>query len=474
MDCSDVQRDLEPYVLGGLSPQRESGLRHHLAGCPGCRAEERDCRRLVAELRRQAPQAAPREGFERALRAAVDHEARARRRRCRVRRLAAAAGLAAAVLLVGLAAHALWRGEDSPAPTGLGHGGERQPESAARSVERWRYPHARAVPAGEGDRAVVCEGRLYVLGEGARGAEVVAIDLATGAPRWRSRSHSLGYLAADRRRVYCLAAARGGIELMALDTATGEELWRHSPQRRYRPLVPCTPVPLGHGRVAWTTEAMLRVLEADTGRELWRRQVDGEGPLSCGAAQARGGKLYVVSHERLRCLAVDSGEEVWAQPLLPGHPPGPGRPLVALGQGRLYVALPRLSARSQLSCIDLETRELAWRRPVPWARCLLATRDGVYARGRHVVALERDTGEPLWRRDAEGCGPLTCADGLVYFVDSRQEGRLVAVEPRTGHTAWELAGFRSCGAFTRVGSTGYVKTQDGVVHAIALAGGGRS
>ena len=41
---------------------------------------------------------------------------------------------------------------------------------------------------------------------------------------------------------------------------------------------------------------------------------------------------------------------------------------------------------------------------------------------------------------------------------------------RTGHKAWEMPGILSCDAFTKVGSTGYIKTQDGTVHALAMGG----
>jgi len=63
---------------------------------------------------------------------------------------------------------------------------------------------------------------------------------------------------------------------------------------------------------------------------------------------------------------------------------------------------------------------------------------------------------------------LSAFDGLVHFVDSSGAGRLVAVDERTGQQAWTLAGLRSCSAFTKAGTTGYIKTQDGVVYAFAL------
>jgi hypothetical protein len=40
----------------------------------------------------------------------------------------------------------------------------------------------------------------------------------------------------------------------------------------------------------------------------------------------------------------------------------------------------------------------------------------------------------------------------------------------TGSKVWELAGMRSCNAFIKVDSTGFLKTHDGVIHAIIFKG----
>ena len=107
-------------------------------------------------------------------------------------------------------------------------------------------------------------------------------------------------------------------------------------------------------------------------------------------------------------------------------------------------------------------------REVRGVRHLLATPEGVFLRGEDIRAYAPATGRPLWRRAAGGCGPLTSHGGLIHFVDSGGGGRLLALRPRSGGKVWEIAGIRSCDAFRRVGRTGYIKTQDGVIHAIAL------
>ena len=124
--------------------------------------------------------------------------------------------------------------------------------------------------------------------------------------------------------------------------------------------------------------------------------------------------------------------------------------------------------------MDLATRGLVWQRAAPGARSLLAAEGAVYVRGQRVQALDGSSGRLLWSRAALGCGPLTYADHQLHYVDSDGGGRLLALRARTGTTAWEVPGIRSCGAFAKVGDTRYIKTQDGIVHAIVPGHPGQS
>jgi outer membrane protein assembly factor BamB len=300
----------------------------------------------------------------------------------------------------------------------------------------------------------------------------VAIDVATGAARWRSECRTRGYLAADRSRVFCLAASRArSLALVALNAATGEELWRHSHGLSRGLRAPTRPVPLRGDRVCWTTNDSVDLLDARTGGAIWTRSIANEGSLSCAAV--RGDHIYIVSGKALHCLEAASGEQSW-RVALDEQAIGHGRPLVALDGERIYFTQTPPGRDAQAFCMDLATRHAVWKRAIPGARCLLAASGTVYVRGQRILALDGLTGQTLWDRPASGCGPLTCVDGRIHFVDSSAQGRLIALDQRTGRKAWEIAGVRSCDAFTKVGTTAYIKTGDGVVHALALHSGGRS
>ena len=159
---------------------------------------------------------------------------------------------------------------------------------------------------------------------------------------------------------------------------------------------------------------------------------------------------------------------------LPEQLAGVKRPMAALADGRLYFVQIGRTLRAHLVCMDLGSRRILWHRAAPGALDLAVADDGVYLRGKEITAFDAATGAQIWSRTARGCGPLTLAGGTIHFADSSKAGALVALDRRTGKEEWSLAGVRSCDALNMLGSTGYVKTQDGVVHAIRLAAARRS
>ena len=459
MDCYEVQEAIELFVLGALPAPEQARVEAHLAACVACRAAEEECRLLVSEIQLAADTAAPRPGFEREVSAAVAAAVGAQRRRARARRALAVAGSAAALVLIGLGLWLLWHSEGGGRP------------AAATLPEIWRYGSTQASPASVADGVVVQGRRVYLLRREEGASRVVAVDAVTGRPLWASPSQSSGYIAADRSHVYCLAGGPRSLDMVALSADDGRALWTYSHAGRPSLHGPCRPVPLPGGRVCWTAHRAVHMLDAATGKLVWSHSIPDEGPLS--SAVSEGERLYVVTGRGLHCLDVRSGEKSWGEEFGTAAP-GQGRPLLAVAGGTACFVLPRRGLGSQLFCMDLAARGLLWTRAAPEARSLLASADEVYVRGQRIQALDGRTGKLLWARAAAGCSPLTQVDGLLHFVDTSEEGRLVALDPRTGTEAWGIAGIRSCDAFTRVGGTGYIKTQDGIVHALALRSGGSS
>ena len=464
MNCESVQQELELFVLGELSEADCEGVAEHLRGCAACRALEAELRGVVCEVRQAAQSVHPTPGFQAAVCAAGRAAIAAERRRGLVlRRLELAA---AALVLLGIALWAAWwtggrnRGVEQRATA------QGKPEVWA--PERWQYRGARAVPTSVADEVVVCNETMYLLTRGDVTGGVVAIDIESGEPRWRSDVPSLGYLAADARRVFCLGSVRPqAVELLALDASEGELLWRYSCAGLNPLRAGSRPMPLSGDRVCWTVDTVAHLVDANTGKALWTSEIGGGGLLS--AVAVRGETLYVASSRGLHALDVRSGEPVWQEEFADGQA-ADARPVLALADQRAYVAQERSRDETRLVCLDLDSRRVVWEKALPKVQHLLAGDGILYVRNQGVHALNGATGAPLWSYAASGCSPVSRDHGLVFFTDAAQRGRLVALDERTGAEAWEIVRVRSCNAFTKVGSTGYIKTLDGVVHAIALAG----
>jgi len=456
MDCANVREQLELYVLCGLDDAAHQAVRAHLQRCPHCRAAEQQARTLVERIRHESDADRPRLDFARSLQGAVRAEVRRARGRRRWGRWAAVAASVAACVAVGLT---LWlslrAGEAPPAP------------QVPPVVHLWQCGHATAARMSAADGFVLHGEHLYVLvGDGAQRANVAAFDPRTGQRRWVSDVDARGYLAADERRVYCLASAGRRIELVALDAADGAVLWRFAQEGLARPLrLPTRPEVLGDGRLCWTAGGSVHLIRAADGTAIWSRPIAGASMLSVAAAAK--GRLYVADAAALYELDPADGRIVATTPL-PAEAPSALPPLLAVAGERIFIA--RGGAEGRLCCLRAADRRILWQKGTGQAFHLLADAGRLYVRGEEVTALDAATGETLWDFHSPGCGPVTLDGGLLYCVDSTEAGGLIALDGRTGARRWELGGYASCNAFVKAGSYGFLKTRDGVVHAMVFEG----
>jgi anti-sigma-K factor RskA len=59
MKCADISPNLAAFVMGGLEPEEEAEIRHHLATCPGCRNELEDLEKVNRALQAAPPPSFP-------------------------------------------------------------------------------------------------------------------------------------------------------------------------------------------------------------------------------------------------------------------------------------------------------------------------------------------------------------------------------------------------------------------------------
>jgi outer membrane protein assembly factor BamB len=105
------------------------------------------------------------------------------------------------------------------------------------------------------------------------GKNLVALDLRTGAPRWRYRGRTQGALRVQRAgRVLLVTGGDGAIE--ALDVASGEIVWRFSEQARFclAPAVWGDVVLAASGELG-ASSCALHGIELYSGKPIWRQEL---------------------------------------------------------------------------------------------------------------------------------------------------------------------------------------------------------
>lgn len=491
MNCAEVNQKIELFVLDELPKSQHVAIKAHLTTCPACRVTEDEYRLLVTKIKEAAKPDLPRFGFAHAVRLAVKAEIRSIALGSLARRIIAITGSAAACLLFALAIWHAWVPSGSKVGPLVSRNPSRESLGNATSalgapsiLQAWEHRGARSVPGSMSDGVVVRGQNMYLVQEHGQQAYVAALDIKTGKQKWLSDIQSCGYLLADNSRVYCLAPSEDGpakgrsdpvqgfnqggqIDLVALDATNGKTLWKYPQQSPYPLRSPCRPTLLRTGRICWTNDTTVHMLGCADGRLLWRHSIPDGGLLS--AAAVVNDKLYVANAIGLYCLDITTGHESWR--LACGDVTHTqGRPLMAVADEEIYAAFSLGFDTSRLLCTEVTGRKMLWSKVVAHVTHLYAIGDTLYLRDQNIQALDGTTGRLLWTCPATGCNPVTYAEGLAYFVDTSNQGRLVALNRYTGCRVWELVGMRSCNAFVKVNSTGFLKTHDGVIRAIIFKG----
>jgi len=483
MNCAQVNQKIELFVLGELPKSEQVAITAHIATCPACSAAEAEYRLLVTKIKESTQPDSTRFDFARGLHSAVKTEIRSIALRSLARRIITITGSVAACLLFAFAIRHVWISSDSRVESVLVKNPSTEPlveatlvPDAPSVLEAWQHRGALSVPGSMADGVIVHGQNMYLLQEHGRnstssvqpGTYVAALDIKTGKQKWLSDIQSCGYLLADDLHLYCLAPSGAGkSDLVALDAANGKTLWKY-PQQNPEPLQsPCRPALLPTGRICWTTNKTVHMLSCANGKPLWTRPIPDGGLLS--AATVVNKNLYVANAIGLYCLDVTTGHESWKlafDDVISSR----GRPLLAAADGEIYTSLSFGFSTSRLLCVDITRQKALWSKVVTHVSHLYAIDDTLYLRDQNIQALDGTTGRLLWTCPATGCNPVTYAEGMAYFVDSSNQGRLVALNRYTGSKVWELAGLKSCNAFIKVDSTGFIKSPDGVVYAIIFKG----
>jgi outer membrane protein assembly factor BamB len=320
---------------------------------------------------------------------------------------------------------------------------------ADRLAEAWRSDigegggYRRKITA----QPVIADGRVFAMDSEAL---VSAFDATSGNRIWRfdttpednDSTNVGGGVSVDGGVLY---ATTGYGEILALDAATGALKWRHmlgSPARA-APTVADGKlfIPLLGDRLA--------AHAADDGRRLWSYQASQSQTSVLGLpspAYADGFIVAGFSSGELVALRAATGAVVWVDSLASGHGRGSSSDLSAIHgmpviqDGRVYA----VGLGGLLLALDLRSGRRLWERDVASADTPCVAGDWIYvlSTDSEVAALSRLDGSVAWvtqlqkfddekkkKDQIEWMGPLLAADRLVVASSNAQA---LAVSPYTG------------------------------------------
>lgn len=231
----------------------------------------------------------------------------------------------------------------------------------------------------------------------------------------------------------------------ALDAATGEEVWRRQVN------VPIRSAPtVNGGRVfATTQDNQLYALAADDGRVLWNYQalVESAGILASASPAVAGDTVVApFTSGELVALRAENGRTAWTDTLIKSSHLTPiselndiaGRPVI--DRGRVFA----ISHSGNIVSIDLRTGERIWTRNIAGVQTPWVAGDFIYliTLEGEITALSRRDGRVRWvtqlrryvdQEDQEGrvewSGPVLAGDRLIAVSSL---GQLISVSPFTG------------------------------------------
>jgi outer membrane protein assembly factor BamB len=264
----------------------------------------------------------------------------------------------------------LWPRSPAPAVSNgtvyWGNGKEFAALSAETGQVRWRMELPGILSP------TIANGILYVVG----GDTVFAADAETGRERWRLRVEepSKAFVSAgpvvSSGRVYIGASTRTGTAVMALDAATGQEQWKIREGDSSKELEGFVATIMADQGIVYfgvsepAGGASFRAVDAGTGRERWRRSGLHDNFFVCPEPVIASGMVYFVAMEAaggdagpasVYALDARTGEERWRRQLELTDDDRFRTEIIFIG-GALYMGLARA-----LVAIDAKTGDERWR-----------------------------------------------------------------------------------------------------------------
>ncbi len=382
MNCREVQENLELFVLDGLSPDECRHIREHLVSCPDCRMEEQALRNTAERFRSSCKDVVGQgESFEK-LRRHVYSEIDFVKER-KISRYGVT--LKVAAMLLGCLGFSLlicfYMQENND-------GGK------YCLCKPWQY--AGVVPCRGGDAAypLVRGENIFVLAGQDQHQRIVAIRKRTGDLLWRSAMGVTDYLNADDLRIFAWKHVTDGeTALVALDQKTGKLLWQYSRKSLQESRRP-SHLSLTKNGVCWTEGNRVFLVETQTGRLKWERQIDVKGPLSL--PKENGDRIYIASNNALYAINGCDGRVTWRENYGEHKAAFSLPPVLACDKDKIVVGQVRIPGGGTIRCHDGSTGKFVWERKAGIILGLQTDGQHLFVRSNVLLALDPGTVSLEW------------------------------------------------------------------------------
>ncbi len=312
---------------------------------------------------------------------------------------------------------------------------------------------------------IIGEDRLITVFRDKDSNVAACINTRNKTIEWESCDDCLGCFSTDGSNVFCVVCdSSGSPGLAALDLASGKFKWRHDTFENNH-IQYSAPLVVDSEHLCWVFGGSIYMLNKDSGRLIWKKEIDGEHVLSkCGVY---GERLIVSGNKSLYSADIESGEvsEILSYDC---DTCSSSVPLLEIADSDCYVSLNLKDGSSRVMGLDCGSWQIRWDKQAPRVTQISKYKEQLLLRCQYVYSLNRRTGCPVWHYKAKGCSPVECFDEVLVFVDQNHEGRLVGLSPEGGGKLWELEGINSCSRFIKKGQKGFIKTSDGVVHVVSF------
>src|SRR5712692_3115400 len=295
---------------------------------------------------------------------------------------------------------------------------------------RWTYEAGEAIQSS----AAIVDGGVYV---GSSKGELLALDLETGALRWKYATGEGGFIGESSPAVSDGTVFVGDLTgtIHAVGARDGKRLWTFKTDGEVK-----SSAAVVDGVVLIGSYDMhLYALDSRTGKLRWKLQTD--GPVHATPA-VHNGVVYIAGcDERFRAIRVADGKVLFEIPL--GSYTGAS---TLVNGDRAYVG----TFDAEVFALDLRARKIAWRyrdpdREFPYysSAALDTASNGrtiviLGGRDKAIHAIDAATGKSVWKfatRARVDSSPAL-AGGRVYVGSS--DGKLYVLDAATGRKTWEF------------------------------------